>query len=313
MTKMMEMAAQQSLLPNNSPLLSWKLYDNPFYYYSHSHSQHHHNLHHCLQIPLSARKLAASLRRLTFFRPMDSILSMQSELDLACTQIEELKAELEFERRMRKKAELTKKRLEREAQEERERREAMERFCEDLAKEIAADRAEMDRMKKGMEEERKMWRVAEIWREERVRMKMAEARLLMEEKELEFCSSKCEEKLQPRGEDASPAFMDDFAIDSSKNNGNINNSSSSSSNSNSNPVRSRSQRTGSPEAENPHIKRGIKGFVEFPRVVRAAGSRGKPLGSKLECQKAQLRLFLRQKNPVGLGVGRPDNLNLVVG
>ncbi|RWR88913.1 protein BRANCHLESS TRICHOME [Cinnamomum micranthum f. kanehirae] len=230
---------------------------------------------------------------------MNSLLSMKSQLDLALTQIQELKAEIEFERRMRKKAESSKKRLEKELQEERERREATEHICEELAKEIAADRVAMDRMKEEMEEERKMWRVAEVWREERVRMKMAEAKIVMEEKVVQL--SKGRETERRRGEDT--LGISDFIM------GTCGNSNCS----NQVQVRSKSQRNGSPEAENPHIRRGIKGFVEFPRVVRAVGSRGRHLGSKLECQKAQLRLLLRQKNPIGLGFGRPSNSNLAVG
>lgn len=229
---------------------------------------------------------------------------MQSQLDLAMTQIKELKAEIEFERRMRKKAETYKKRLEKELQEERERRDATEHVCEELAKEIAADKAEMDRMKEEIEEERKMWRVAEVWREERVRMKMAEARILMEEKVVEL--SKGRETQERRGENA--LGISDFIMGTCRNSSCSNQAQAQAQV----QARSKSQRNGSPEAENPHIMRGIKGFVEFPRVVRAVGSRGRHLGSKLECQKAQLRLFLRQKNPVGLGFGRPNNPNLLV-
>lgn len=66
-------------------------------------------------------------------------------------------------------------------------------------------------------------------------------------------------------------------------------------------VNSIALRKSSAEAENPHIKRGIKGFVEFPKVVRAIGCRSsKHLGSKLECQKAQLKILLKQKGHVRL-------------
>ncbi|GAB2274231.1 hypothetical protein Dimus_008998 [Dionaea muscipula] len=57
--------------------------------------------------------------------------------------------------------------------------------------------------------------------------------------------------------------------------------------------------------ENPHIKRGIKGLVEFPRVVKAIGSKKRGLAvdartiMKLECQKAQLRiLFTHRSSPI---------------
>uniref|UniRef100_A0A0V0H1Z1 Putative ovule protein n=1 Tax=Solanum chacoense TaxID=4108 RepID=A0A0V0H1Z1_SOLCH len=58
------------------------------------------------------------------------------------------------------------------------------------------------------------------------------------------------------------------------------------------------RRNHSQEAENPHIKRGIKGFVEFPKVVRAISSKSRHWGTKLECQKAQLRILLKQKCPI---------------
>ncbi|PPD96338.1 hypothetical protein GOBAR_DD06650 [Gossypium barbadense] len=58
------------------------------------------------------------------------------------------------------------------------------------------------------------------------------------------------------------------------------------------------QRKAPTETENPHIKREIKGFVEFPRAVRTVGSKSRHWGSKLECQKAQLRVLLKQKSPI---------------
>ncbi|KAH0735548.1 hypothetical protein KY285_011255 [Solanum tuberosum] len=58
------------------------------------------------------------------------------------------------------------------------------------------------------------------------------------------------------------------------------------------------RRNHSQEAENPHIKRGIKGFVKFPKVVRAISSKSRHWDTKLECQKAQLRILLKQKCPI---------------
>lgn len=57
-------------------------------------------------------------------------------------------------------------------------------------------------------------------------------------------------------------------------------------------------RKASPELENPHIVRGIKGFVEFRRVVRGKGSKGRDSDAKLECQKSQLRVLLKHKGAV---------------
>ncbi|KAF3434181.1 hypothetical protein FNV43_RR25284 [Rhamnella rubrinervis] len=332
---------------------SWKLYENPFY---NSHQHHHHQSYqqlqqcqisnssssnnknlHCLHLPLSARKLAASFWDLTFFRPI-----MESELDLARAQIMELRTELEYERKARKKLESINKRMAKELADERRGREAVERVCAQLAKEISSDKAEISKMKRDMEEERKMMRMSEVLREERVQMKLAEAKIVFEEKLLELEDFKriqreqsCEEvnskavgsfsgkfRQLVLGEKSSCNFDNNgveysrestrssYAYDNNKNdfvsivsaarsvlreklpacNDNINGGVSVSS--------MAIQKKASPEPENPHIKRGIKGFVEFPRVVRAIGSKSRHWGTKLECQKAQLRILLKQKSPI---------------
>lgn len=81
---------------------------------------------------------------------------------------------------MRKKAESSKKRLEREVLHERKRRRATECVVEELAKEVVEGKAEMGRVRKEMKEERKMWR------DQRVKMKIEEAKVLMKEKMLEL-------------------------------------------------------------------------------------------------------------------------------
>ncbi|BBH03543.1 branchless trichome [Prunus dulcis] len=253
---------------------SWKLYENPFY---NSHLRHQNQpqqqqqqcqssssnkqqVHHCLHLPISARKLAATFWDLTFFKPV-----MESEMDYTRAQIIELKAELEYERKARKKLESSNKRLAKELGEERRGREVIERVCEELAREISFGKSEISRMKKEIEEERKMLRMAEVLREERVQMKLAEARILFEEKLLELEGCK-----QMQSTENSHFKIKDKSED----------------------------KRASPEPENPHIKRGIKGFVEFPRVVRAIGSKSRHWGTKLECQKAQLRILLKQKSPI---------------
>ncbi|XP_057969251.1 protein BRANCHLESS TRICHOME [Malania oleifera] len=249
---------------------SWKLYENPFYYYSQC-SIGTNNIKRLRRLP---RGISASFWDLTFF--------MDSELDLARTQIVELRAELELERRARKKLESLNKRLARELCEERRGREALERVCEELAKEVSTDKAQIGRMKREIEEEREMLRTAEVLREERVQMKLADAKFFFEEKLLELEASKSSiSKMERR-------------IDQ-EDNVNVSASASSSGFSRESPI----QRRVSTEAENPHIKRGIKGFVEFPRVVRAIGSKSRPWGAKLECQKAQLRILLmKQRNQI---------------
>lgn len=312
---------------------SWKLYENPFYNSQHN-IQHQHQQHcqgnkhlHHLHLPLSARKIAASFWDLTFFRPI-----MDTELDFARAQILDLKAELEYERKARKKLETMSKRLAKELAEERRGREALERVCEELAREISCDKEEIDHMKREMEEERKMLRMAEVLREERVQMKLAEARMLFEEKLFELggtttqpelhhnSASRMEQKYQEDKEAEMSTPFKAAAILSSKLNRLVLSENScydnsgadskestrvilsemSSFNDKSRSISSMAiQRSrASPEPENPHIKRGIKGFVEFPRVIRAIGSKNRHWGTKLECQKAQLRILLKQKSPI---------------
>lgn len=72
---------------------------------------------------------------------------------------------------------------------ERKSRELLEDVCNELVKEIEEDRAEIEALKterarlgEEVEEERKMLQLAEVWREERVQMKLIDAKLLLEEK-----------------------------------------------------------------------------------------------------------------------------------
>ncbi|KAL7149787.1 hypothetical protein ABFS83_05G064000 [Erythranthe nasuta] len=216
------------------------------------------------------------------------------------SRVNQLKAELECERKARKKLELLNKKLAREISEERKGREAIERVCEELAKEISAHKAEFFRMKKEMEEERKMLRTAEVIREERVQMKLAEAKFLLEEKFQEMesnatnSSKREEEKFNSNDRmiHQTSSFGQRLRFVLSEKLPPV-------SNVDSTVAAVMRQRKGGAEAENPHIRRGIKGFVEFPKVVRAIGCRStKHLGSKLECQKAQLKILLKQKGPM---------------
>ncbi|CAN6359598.1 unnamed protein product [Urochloa humidicola] len=72
---------------------------------------------------------------------------------------------------------------------ERKARELMEEVCDELAKEIADDKAEVETLKREsmkvrdeVEEERKMLQMAEVWREERVQMKLVDAKLTLDSK-----------------------------------------------------------------------------------------------------------------------------------
>lgn len=363
---------------------SWKLYENPFFISPHNHQPHHQHHHHSsayhhrhlLHLPLSnSRKIASpssSILDLAFLRA-----SMDSELQLLRAQIKEVRSELEHERKARKKVEHANKKLGKELAEERRGREALERVCEKLAREVSSDKADIDRMKREMEEERKMLRLAEVLREERVQMKLAEARVLLEEKiqELERAGRSTKNggpsdyeddrvELVSRkigrillfGERSKSRLVlsekkstcsDDKVVGHYPNHATTRDNSSSgrgaastretSSGDNCDrgsnakePGKAGSisgkacgdhdkngavsaagagHRRPSPEPENPHIKRGIKGFVEFPRVVRAIGSKSsRHWGTKLECQKAQIRILLKQKSAPAAAAARSNSL-----
>ncbi|KAL6905342.1 hypothetical protein ACP4OV_002943 [Aristida adscensionis] len=236
--------------------------------------------------------------------------AMSSELELCVERIRELRAELEFERRMRRKAEAMGEALAAELAEERRRGEAAEAECRALREEAGAARAELGRALDEVEEERRMLRVAELWREERVQMKLADARAAMEEKLREVDDALAA---------AAAAELHASAVS-------VNRSSCGSSSpvGKSSPTRSlhghqspsRSQhghlhRREAAGGENPHIRRGIKGFVEFPRAVRVRPREERvDLVSNLECQRAQLRVLMRHRSPAaGMGlVGAAENL-----
>ncbi|XP_073005624.1 uncharacterized protein [Typha latifolia] len=86
-------------------------------------------------------------------------------------------------------AKLSTKRYLQDYEKERKARELMEEVCDELAKEIGEDKAEVEalkresmKMREEVEEERKMLQMAEVWREERVQMKLVDAKLTLEQK-----------------------------------------------------------------------------------------------------------------------------------
>ncbi|KAL3851213.1 hypothetical protein ACJIZ3_013095 [Penstemon smallii] len=81
------------------------------------------------------------------------------------------------------------KRYAQEYEKERKARVLIEEVCDELAKEIGEDKAEVEALKRELiklqeevEEERKMLQVAEVWREERVQVKLVDAKVMLEEK-----------------------------------------------------------------------------------------------------------------------------------
>nr|XP_009420220.1 PREDICTED: uncharacterized protein LOC104000017 isoform X2 [Musa acuminata subsp. malaccensis] len=127
--------------------------------------------------------------------------------------IEAMKADLGKERKKRQRTEiihgklvselaeakLTAKQLLQDYEKERKARELVEEVCDELAKEIGEDKAEIESLKMEVmkiqeeaEDEKKMLQMAEVWREERVQMKLIDAKLTLEEKYSELRDLKAE-------------------------------------------------------------------------------------------------------------------------
>lgn len=117
--------------------------------------------------------------------------------------IDDMKTELGRERKNRQRIEivnsklvneladvkLSAKRYKHEYEEERKGRELIEEVCDELAKEIGEDKIEFEALKRDsmklreeVEEERKMLQMAEVWREERVQMKLVDVKVAIEER-----------------------------------------------------------------------------------------------------------------------------------
>ncbi|CAL5034218.1 unnamed protein product [Urochloa decumbens] len=123
--------------------------------------------------------------------------------DKARLAVAALREELSAERAHRRQLEQANAKLVREAAEarsvarqqaqsleaERKAREVMEEACSELTREVEEDQAEVEllrreclRMREEMEEERRMLQMAEVWREERVQMKLSDAKLALQTK-----------------------------------------------------------------------------------------------------------------------------------
>lgn len=117
--------------------------------------------------------------------------------------IDDIKADLSREKKNRQRleivnsklvneladAKLSAKRYLQEYEKERKARELIEEVCDELAKEIGEDKAEVEALKREsmklreeVDEERKMLQMAEVWREERIQMKLVDAKVMLEEK-----------------------------------------------------------------------------------------------------------------------------------
>lgn len=117
--------------------------------------------------------------------------------------IDDIKAELNREKKTRQRleminsklvneladAKLSVKRLMQDCEKERKERSLVEEVCDELAKEIGEDKARIEALKREsmklrdeVDEERRMLQMAEVWREERVQMKLVDAKVALEEK-----------------------------------------------------------------------------------------------------------------------------------
>lgn len=117
--------------------------------------------------------------------------------------IDDLKTEISRERKNRQRIEIVNSKLVNELadakvsakrymqdyEKERKARELIEEVCDELAKEIGEDKAEVEALKREsmklreeVDDERKMLQMAEVWREERVQMKLVDAKVALEQK-----------------------------------------------------------------------------------------------------------------------------------
>lgn len=155
------------------------------------------------ELTLEEKSHRKDLETLTKQLADEKLLWQEREKEAIRAAIQPLKEELEDERKSKRKLELLYKKVAKELSDakkslgealqeferEQKARELMEDVCDELAREIGEDRAQVEKLKREsakvreeVEEERKMLQMAEVWREERVQMKLAEARLELEEK-----------------------------------------------------------------------------------------------------------------------------------
>ncbi|CAO2043787.1 unnamed protein product [Urochloa humidicola] len=122
--------------------------------------------------------------------------------------LEDMKADLDHEKKNRRRMEMINLKLVNELKEakmsanqllqeyetERKARELTEEVCNELAREVEEDKAEIEALKQDsmklredVDEERKMLKMAEVWREERVQMKLVDAKLMLDAKYTQLC------------------------------------------------------------------------------------------------------------------------------
>lgn len=221
------------------------------------------------------------------------------------TVISTLREALTTERRNREKIESSAKRIMQEYEKEKRGKEMAEEVCRELAKIIAEDEMELEGLKREavmIREERRMYELAEIWREERAQMKMVDAKLALECKldemnklvsELErFLGSQASALMSTseirKGEMIRQAIR---SLDDDDDGSNyqivavVDDQSG---------LESRNHKR--PDSENPHVIRGMKGFVEWPRCnKRKSQFKSKLFKTLLKSQKSRFCIVLNIK------------------
>ncbi|KAH9620080.1 hypothetical protein KSS87_005318 [Heliosperma pusillum] len=103
---------------------------------------------------------------------------------------------------------LSAKRYIQDYEKERKSRELIEEVCDELAKEIGEDKAKVDSLNKEcmkireeVEDERRMLQMAEVWREERVQMKLVDAKVALDQKysQMSYLVEEMEKFLKSQG------------------------------------------------------------------------------------------------------------------
>ncbi|KAI5447231.1 hypothetical protein KIW84_014907 [Lathyrus oleraceus] len=241
------------------------------------------------------------------------------------------------------------KRFRKNYEKEKRKRELTEKVCDELNNQIEEDKGEIEKLMreameiyKEVEEEREMTKMIELWREERVQMKLDDAKNLLEEKYNQMVDliAYLQRFLRSKGDEVcNEEIMDARLIEQAVESVNIRQilklSYNFSKSDNVFPIYeeySKSEETGmiysapasdqprsrridektisiegslkqlellgqgnSRDSNNPHITRGMKGCIEWPKGIRTNSKVIIPLEERVKNQKSQLQHILKPK------------------
>ncbi|XP_058728130.1 uncharacterized protein LOC131599910 [Vicia villosa] len=230
-------------------------------------------------------------------------------------------------------------RLRKNYEKEKRKRELAEKVCEEMNNQIEEDKGEIEKLMreamkiyKEVEEEREMTKMIELWREERVQMKLDDAKNLLEKKYNQMVEliAYLQRFLRSKGNEVSNEEIEDarlieravqsvnirrileLSYDFSKSDNVFPMYEECSeetgmlcSDPASNQLRScrNDEKTISIEGSfrnsrdsiNPHITRGMKGCIEWPKGIKTNSKVINPLEEKVRSQKSQLQHILKPK------------------